>query len=65
MVTVDEITISPAGDPFTAFTSRRPDETPHSCIAGMVYIGHMVEGEGGEEVEAFEAVPCRRCGDSR
>ena len=43
-------------------------ETPHGCIAGVVYIGHMVEGEDGEEVEVLEAVPCRRCaiaGDNR
>jgi hypothetical protein len=41
------------------------EETPHACIARVVYIGHMVEGEDGEEVEVFEAVPCRRCADSR
>jgi hypothetical protein len=42
-------------------------EPPHGCIAplGVVYIGHLVEGENGEEVEVFEAVPCRRCSDSR
>jgi hypothetical protein len=38
---------------------------PHDCIAGVVYIGHMVEGEDGEEVEVITAVPCRRCADSR
>ena len=62
---MDEHTISPAGDPFTAFTPQLPDEPPHGCYEGVVYIGHMVEGEDGEEVEAFEAVPCRRCSDSR
>jgi hypothetical protein len=30
---------------------------------GTVFIGHLVVGEDGEEVEAFEAVPCRRCSD--
>jgi hypothetical protein len=25
------------------------------------YVGHLVEGEDGEEVEVFAAVPCRRC----
>ena len=34
---------------------------PCACIAGVVYIGHMVEGDDGEEVEVIEAVPCRRC----
>lgn len=38
---------------------------PHGCYRGFVYIGHMVEGEDGEEVEVFEAVPCRRCEDER
>ena len=41
------------------------EEIPHGCYEGVVYIGHMVEGADGEEVEAFEAVPCRRCSDSR
>ncbi len=31
------------------------------CYGGYHYIGHMVEGEDGEEVEVIEAVPCRRC----
>ena len=35
-------------------------ERPHACEGGVVYIGHLVE-EDGEEVEVFEAVPCRRC----
>ena len=35
-------------------------ESPHACLAGVVYIGHLVE-EDGEEVEVFEAVPCRKC----
>jgi hypothetical protein len=57
-----------AGDPFYAAgeAKHRPDpgyETPHGCISGVVYIGHMVEDEDtGEEVEVYEAVPCRRCG---
>jgi hypothetical protein len=40
------------------------EETPHGCIAGVVYIGYMTEDpETGEEVEVFEPVRCRRCGD--
>jgi hypothetical protein len=39
-------------------------ERPHACTDGVVYIGHVVE-EDGEEVEVIEAVPCRRCADSR
>ncbi len=37
------------------------DERPHGCINGVVYIGHMLEDDSGEEVEVFDAVPCRRC----
>ena len=39
-------------------------ERPHACLEGLVYIGHMVVGKDGEEVEVFEAVPCRRCADN-
>ncbi len=36
--------------------------TPHGCMNGLVFIGHLVEDpETGEEVEVFESVPCRRC----
>jgi len=28
---------------------------------GTVFIGHLVVGEDGEEVEVFEAVACCRC----
>jgi hypothetical protein len=39
--------------------------SPHACYEGVVYIGHLVEDPGaGEEVEVFEAVPCRRCTDN-
>jgi hypothetical protein len=34
---------------------------PHACIDGLVYVGHLVVGSDGEEVEVIEAVPCRRC----
>jgi hypothetical protein len=36
-------------------------ERPHACIDGVVYVGHLVDGEDGEETEVIEAVPCRRC----
>jgi len=35
--------------------------TPHGCMNGLVFIGHLIEDETGEEVEVVEAVPCRRC----
>jgi len=34
------------------------------CYEGFVFIGHLVD-EDGIEVEVIEAVPCRRCADSR
>ncbi len=44
---------------------KAPDGTPHGCMNGRVYIGHMVEDEEtGEEVEVFESVPCHRCADA-
>jgi hypothetical protein len=33
----------------------------HACYDGVVYVGHLVEDEGGEEVEVAEVMPCRRC----
>jgi hypothetical protein len=35
---------------------------PCACLNGTVYIGVLVE-QDGEEVEVFEAVPCRRCAE--
>jgi len=36
-----------------------------ACMNGTVFIGHLVVDEDGEEVEVFEAVPCRKCAGSR
>jgi hypothetical protein len=47
-----------------SITHPAPTDTrkaPHGCYDGTVFIGHLVEDECGEEVEVFEAVPCRRC----
>jgi hypothetical protein len=40
-------------------------ERPHACYDGTVFIGHLVVGEDGEEIEVIDAAPCRRCADSR
>jgi len=62
---VDTKRISPAGDPFHAAPHDHV-ERPHACLDGVVFIGHLVEDPGtGEEVEVLEAVPCRRCSESR
>jgi hypothetical protein len=58
---VDEVRIPPAGDPFYAASRRTDEQEPCSCYSGYHYIGHLVEGEDGEDVEVYEAVPCRRC----
>jgi len=41
-----------------------PHGTPHGCMNGLVFIGHMIE-EDGEEAEIVEAVPCKRCASER
>ena len=38
-----------------------PDEAPHGCYEGFVYIGHIVKDESGEPVEVIVRVRCRRC----
>jgi hypothetical protein len=32
-----------------------------ACMNGTVFIGHLVVGEDGDEVERIEAVPCCKC----
>jgi hypothetical protein len=39
----------------------RPAKPPHACTDGVVYIGYMAIDDNGDEVEAFHAVPCKRC----
>jgi len=43
------------------FTAPSTHPECFACYEGVVYIGHLVEDECGEEVEVFEAVPCQRC----
>jgi hypothetical protein len=39
---------------------------PHACSEGLVFLTYTVFDEAvGDEVERIEAVPCRRCADSR
>ncbi len=47
-----------AGDPFAYAAGR---SAACACFERVVYVGHLVAGEDGGEVEAFEAVPCRSC----
>jgi hypothetical protein len=62
--TVDEHTISPAGDPF--YAARRHDEpVPCLCDDGWHYIGHVVELPDGDEDIEYDRVPCRRCNSGR
>ncbi len=32
-----------------------------ACYEGLVFVGHMATDESGDEVEVYEAVPCRKC----
>jgi len=42
------------------------DERPHACMDGLVFLTYTVfDEEVGDEVERIEAIPCRRCADSR
>jgi hypothetical protein len=42
------------------------DHHPHACTDGLVFLSYTVFDETvGDEVERIEAVPCRRCADSR
>jgi hypothetical protein len=38
-----------------------PEETPHACMDGWVFLGFEGEDENGEHVEVIEHVRCRRC----
>jgi hypothetical protein len=61
--TVDEHTISPAGDPFYAAAK---DDRPCVCNDGWVTIGQLaLDPETGEEREEFALYLCRKCADSR
>ena len=69
---MDSTDSSPSGHPSTdrddtieAHYASLERGIPCYCSSGVVYLGHMVEGADGEEVEVFEAVPCHRCADSR
>ncbi len=58
---MDEHTIPPAGDPFTAAAHRAQDH-PHACNNGWITIGQLVvDPETGAEVEEYALYLCRRC----
>ena len=35
------------------------DQRPHACCQGVVFLGHLVDDDDGNEVEVVDAVPCR------
>jgi hypothetical protein len=42
------------------------DHHPHACTNGLVFLTYTVFDDAvGEEGERIEAIPCRRCADSR
>jgi hypothetical protein len=40
---------------------RYDQDHPHACLNGYIYLGYTYVGEDGDEVETYEAIPCRRC----
>ena len=44
-----------------AHPSTESEAGPCACLDGWVWIGQMVEGEDGEEVEEYAMYLCRRC----
>jgi hypothetical protein len=46
-----------------AHPSIEDQDHPHACLNGYIYLGYTYVGEDGDEVEAFEAIPCRRCAE--
>jgi hypothetical protein len=49
-----------------AHPSTEEQDHPHACLNGYVYLGYTaLDEETGEEVERVEALPCRRCANSR
>ena len=49
----------------TATAPHPSTEECFVCYEGLVYIGRLELTEEGKEVEVIEAVPCRRCGNTR
>jgi hypothetical protein len=58
---------APHAHPSTGDQDLHHDQDhPHACLNGYVYLGYIgFDEETGEEVECVEALPCRRCADSR
>lgn len=50
-----------AGDPFLQAACERPCV----CLFGVVYVGHIITDENGDELELFEGVTCRRCQEGK
>jgi hypothetical protein len=47
-------------------TEADEDPHPHACYEGLVFLTYTTfDPEVGGEVEKIEAIPCRRCADSR
>jgi SWIM zinc finger len=45
--------------------AHRPQDHPHACLDGYIYLGQMVESahDLAGEVEVYERLPCRRCAE--
>jgi hypothetical protein len=61
-----EVTVDKAESSVFRPTDAREDTHPHACYEGVVYLTYTTfDPEVGDEVERIEAIPCRRCADSR
>ncbi len=47
----------------SAHQATKDQDHPHCCLNGVIYLGYTYTGEDGDEIEAYEAVPCRRCAE--
>jgi hypothetical protein len=61
-VDVNKSTAHPAHPSTGDRDLRHGQDHPHACMDGYIYLGYTyVSEETGDEVEAYEAIPCRRC----
>jgi hypothetical protein len=50
----------------SVYRDQDQDHLPHACYDGVVFLTYTVfDEEIGDEVERIEAIPCRRCSDTR
>jgi hypothetical protein len=62
----DEPTVDTSKSSVFRPNSTEEDTQPHACLNGLVFLTYTAfDEEIGGEVERIEAVPCRRCADTK